>query len=302
MKRILTALLGLSCLISAACQAGKTTPERRYALEGTVVGVDKQGRHATIAHKEVPGYMAAMTMPFSIKDEWALSVLEPGRYVRATLVVADERSWLEEISVTEPSTGGPGDALIAASPDPVPGVEVPDFRFVNQDGRALHLGQYRGQALVITFIYTRCPLPDYCPRMSRNLSEIHAVIMADPSLQSATHLLCISFDPQFDTPEVLRRYGAGYAGRADREPFRRWEFVTGSAEEVKKAAGFFGVSYSQDSGQIVHSLRTALVGPDGKLVRIFRGNDWRPGEIVAELKTLLQRGTVTSVPQKSKSK
>lgn len=290
MNRIMTALLGLSCLCSVSCHGGNTTPGRRYALEGTVVGVDKSGRHATIAHKEIPGYMAAMTMPFSIKDEWALSVLKPGWHVKATLVVADERSWLEDISATEPSVGESGDVVISASPDPVPGVEVPDFRFVNQDGKALHLTQYRGRALVITFIYTRCPLPDYCPRMSRNFSEIHAAILADPALHSVVHLLSISFDPQFDTPEVLRRYGTGYAGRADLEPFRLWEFVTGSAEEVKKAAGFFGVSYSQDSGQIVHSLRTAVIAPDGRLVRIFRGNDWRPREIVAELKALLASG------------
>ena len=144
---------------------------------------------------------------------------------------------------------------------------------------------------MITFIYTRCPLPDYCPRMSRNFSEIHAAIMKDPSLQSGVHLLSISFDPQFDTPEVLRGYGSGYAGRSSAEPFSRWEFVTGSVEEVKKAADFFGVSYRPDSGQIVHSLRTALVAPGGKLVRIFRGNDWQPGEIVAELRTLFSTST-----------
>ena len=150
---------------------------------------------------------------------------------------------------------------------------------MNQDNKRIHLGQYRGQNLLLTFIYTRCPLTDYCPRTSANFAAIHNALHSSPSGRS-THLLTISFDTDNDTPSVLREYAARYMHPT---AFGEWEFATGSPEEIKKITGFFGLSYSRESGQIVHSLVTALIGPDGKVLRIYTGNQWTSNQILDEL-------------------
>ncbi len=276
------------CVAAAGCRGGHKE-SRRFELNGKVVSVDRQNRRVTIAHREIPGYMAAMTMPFTVKDEWALPILAPGQTVRATLVVDGERSWLEEITITEQSSGTAGKEEVPGSKEPEPGAEVPDFKFIDQDGRPIHISQYRDRALLMTFIYTRCPLPDYCPRMSRNFSEIQAALVKSPQIREKVQLLSISFDPEFDTPQVLRQYGLAYASRASQDPFRYWTFASGSTEETKKSALFFGLSYWRESGQIIHALRTALIGPDGRLVRVYHGNDWTPDEVIAELERLVSR-------------
>ncbi len=289
MNRIVHVALLLLCVAAAGCRGGQKE-SRRFELSGKVVSVDRPNRQVTIAHREIPGYMAPMTMPFLVKDAWALSILAPGQTVAGTLVVDGEQSWLEQITVTEQSSGAAANGEAPGSKEPEPGAEVPDLSFTDQDGRSIHIAQYRGRALLMTFIYTRCPLPDYCPRMSRNFSEIQTALVKAPRMREKVQLLSISFDPEFDTPQVLRQYGAAYAGRASQDPFRYWTFASGSAEEIKKAALFFGLSYWRESGQIVHSLRTALVGADGKLVRLYRGNDWTPGEVISELERLVSQG------------
>lgn len=237
-------------------------------------------------HGEIPGYMSAMTMPFTVRDSWALTVLKPGQAIRATLVVDRERSWLEGISITE-SSDNSGSGNPAAGLEPAIGSEVPDFHLINQNGAPISIRQYRGRTLLLTFIYTRCPLPDYCPRMSRNFAEIHAAILKDPVLKERCRLLSISFDPEFDTPEVLQKYGSSYTLRAAQKPFDRWEFATGAPDQVRKAAAFFGLEFTPDGNRISHTLRTALVGPDGRLLRVYRGNDWSPVEVVDQVRRSL---------------
>jgi protein SCO1 len=279
-QKTMKKLLIVACLLIVSCQQKERAPLQRHEIQGKVVSVDKGRSQVTLAHEEIPGYMPAMTMPFVVKDEWALSVLAPGQLVQATLVAEGNRSWLEEMAITQPpgEDAGPG-----AAPDirePGSGDEIPDFPLTNQDGKRIHLRQYRGSALLLTFIYTRCPLPDYCPRMSGNFAEIYKAARAAP-LQNL-HLLTISFDPDFDKPEVLRGYGVTWAGGP--EAFNRWEFATGTPEEVKKISGYFGLDYWPESGQIIHSLRTALISPEGRLVRLYRGNDWTPRQVLAELR------------------
>ena len=126
--------------------------------------------------------------------------------------------------------------------------------------------------------------------MSSNFAQIQASLRKDPGLQSRVHLLSVSFDTEFDTPQVLRDYGESYAGGSGAEPFRHWEFATGTADEVKKLARFFGLEYTKDSGQIVHTLRTALIGTDGRLVRIYRGNDWTPEEVLDQIRKSVVSG------------
>jgi protein SCO1/2 len=279
-KALLLALvLALSSALPA-CQ-GQSAEQRRYDLKGKVLNVDKRARVVNIAHDAIPGYMEAMAMPFKLKDERALSELQPGDRIQATLVVEGDRSWLEQLVFTR-ETVDPSAPPTAGTPEPGPGDEVPDFSLVNQDGKRIHIHQHRGSALVLTFIYTRCPLPDYCPLMTQRFTELTQLLKERPALQERTRLLSISVDPEYDKPAVLRRYGLD-AGLQD---FKRWEFASGRADDVKRIATYFGLQYWREKDQIVHSLRTAVIGVDCKLVRLYRGNDWEAEDVLADLQGL----------------
>jgi len=232
--------------------------------------------------------MPAMTMPFKIKNDADLEMLAPGDEVTGTLVVDGISSWVEISTITE--GGGPLSPTAAVPGEPKPTDEVPDFALTNQDGKRIHLAQYRGRALALTFIYTRCPQPDQCTLMSSNFATIDRELQKQPELYQKTHLLSISFDPDYDTPKVLRSYGASHTERYSDEGFQHWEFATGSSDEVKGIAQFFGLRYYHDTesgqDQVIHSLRTAVIGPDGKLVKLYRGNEWKPEEVIADLKSL----------------
>jgi protein SCO1/2 len=273
-RMLLAAGVG-ACFLLVACQR---SPERRYELKGRVVSVQKTQRQVTLAHDPIKDYMDAMTMPFNVKDAWALSVLTPGQKVEATLVVSGERSWIEGLRISRSES--PGNSS-AANPEPKIGDEVPDFRLLNQDNKRIHLDQYRGRPLLLTFIYTRCPLPDYCPRTSRYFSEIYRRIQSLPDSTWRPHLLTVSFDTDFDTPAVLRKYAARYM---DPPGFGDWTFATGTADEIRQITGYFGLIYRRESGQITHSLVTALIAPDGKLDRLYRNNEWTPGRVLEDLK------------------
>ncbi|CDM66088.1 uncharacterized protein SCO1/SenC/PrrC, involved in biogenesis of respiratory and photosynthetic systems [Pyrinomonas methylaliphatogenes] len=287
MSRNLLILLLLSYAPLSACTSNQEAPHaspnaKRYDLRGTVVSVDRSHKQVIIAHESIPGLMDAMTMPFTLYSDWAFDTLAPGDQIQATLVVDGDRSWLENPVIVR------GEA--AAQPPPSsteapPGTEVPPFTFINQDGARVRLVQYRGRALVVTFIYTRCPLPDYCPLMTSNFATIHRQMESIPELAHRVHLLSITVDPSHDTPAVLRTYGRERAGLLD---FKDWEFLTGSEEEIRQAARFFGLDYFPESDQIIHNLRTALIAPDGRLVKIYRGNDWKPDDVISDLRGLLK--------------
>jgi len=285
---LLAWLVSLSTILAAAaCQKEKPVPQQRYEVRGKVVAVDQRGGMVTLAHEAIRGYMGAMTMGFVLKDQWAFEVLKPGQVVRATLVVEGENAWLEGIVITEDApTASASSASPEALPPPPPGAEVPDFQLINQNGKRIHLHQYRGKALLLTFIYTRCPLPDYCPLMSRKFAKILEQLRSDPSLAAFTHLLSISIDPEYDKPAVLRSYGLECVGKSRGNPFEHWEFASGTPEQVRQVAGFFGLSYWNERGQIVHALVTALVGPDGKVRKVYPGNQWQPAEVLADLRAL----------------
>jgi protein SCO1/2 len=263
------------CTLLMSCQH---SPEQRYDLKGKVVSVDKAKEQVTLAHEPVEGYMDAMTMPFTVRDRWALDELAPGQEVEATLVVRGDRSWIEGFIISQTVDS---DSPVVANSLPEIGKEVPDFSLLNQDNRPIHLGQYRGRPLLLTFIYTRCPLPDYCPLTSRNFSEIHQNLASMPASSRKPRLLTISFDSEHDTPPVLRDYAGRYMKPTD---FDEWGFATGSPEEIKEITGYFGLTYYKESNQIIHSLVTALIGPDGKLKRLYPGNEWTPSQILADLK------------------
>jgi protein SCO1 len=253
---------------------------KRYELEGRVVAVDSASRLITIAHQEVPGLMPAMTMPFQVgrNAEWAFGNIAPGDHIHATLVMTDHAE-LQDISFTKGSdTAGDGTSQLRI---PDAGDAVPDFRFVNQSGKTIQLRQFQGSPLLLTFVYTRCPLANYCPRMSNSFREILQKLQASPAAYKNAQLLTVSIDPEFDTPIVLQNYGQHFAGNLDPQ-FQHWQFATGSPEEVRKAADFFGMSYNSKDGQIIHNLRTVLIGADGRIVKVYSGNRWTPADVARD--------------------
>ncbi len=266
-----------ACFFISGCEQ---TPEQRFDLRGEVIGVDRNRQQVILAHEEIEGYMDAMTMPFRVGDGWAMSVLSPGQKIEATLVVRGDRSWIEGLRITQKGSGS-GSAIVSSGPEI--GAEIPDFQLTNQNGERIHLGLYRGRPLLLTFIYTRCPLPDYCPLMSRRFAEIHASLKSSAGHDRKPHLISISFDTEFDTPAVLRNYAERYMNPVDSEG---WEFATGSRDEVREITGYFGLSYRQESDQIIHSLVTALIGPDGRLEHLYHGNEWTPAQVLADLRVL----------------
>jgi protein SCO1/2 len=268
----------------AGCREG--TAGQHYELKGKVVEVDRQLRRVTVAHDAIAGYMDAMTMPFVVKDDWVFGVARPGDSITATLVVDRGQSWLENSVITEPSKPDPSSSISEKQAEPKAGDEIRDFSLTNQDSNKIRLKHYRGRALVLTFIYTRCPLPDFCPLMSSNFAEVDKELQKDPALYAKTHLLSVSIDPDFDTPQVMQTYGTTYTKDVGASGFDHWEFATGSKDEIKSIAEYFGLRYWNDGSQIVHSLRTAVISPDGKLVKLYIGNDWKPSDIVGDLKGL----------------
>ena len=284
LRRTTFVIATLCFFVLIANQCGGSS--RRYPLEGKIIAVDQSKQQLVVSHAEIPGYMPAMVMPFQIKDAKAFSGLRKGDEITATLVVTGGESWLEDVHVTR------RDNAVADSRDteiralPKEGDAVPDFTLTNQDGKQISLKQYRGKAVLITFIYTRCPLPDYCPLMSSNFAQIDKALQQDQALFAKTHLLSISFDWQHDTPAVLRSYGAAYTEKYADEKFEHWEFASGTADEVSSIARFFGLQYESKPDQIVHSLVTAIISPEGKIAKVYSGNEWRPADVVTDLRAM----------------
>jgi protein SCO1/2 len=279
-------VLSLLLILSIAGCKAKTPAdaERRFPIEGRVVSVDPSGHTITLDHHEVVGYMKAMTMPFTVRDEWVYRVVHPGDTVQATLVVSED-SCLENISVTQARAAAD---LSSTSTVHLPqkGDQVPDFRFVNQEGKPIHLAQFRGQPLLLTFVYTRCPLPDYCIRMSNNFVQVARELQNNkPAAFAKLQMLTISIDPEFDTPEVMRAYGKRYTVTVDPN-MKHWSFATGKPTDIRTAAEYFGLAYGSRSGQIIHNLSTALLDADGSIAEFYRGNQWTPDEAAAKIAAL----------------
>jgi protein SCO1/2 len=283
MNKRTAAILFIPLLLTLALGACRHN-EKRYELKGKVVMVEREKHLVTVAHEEVKGLMPAMTMPFTVESDSDLDALAPEAQLTATLVVDGAHSWLEDLVIVQqsgaPNLTAPGMTLEAKEGD-----QVPNFVLRNQDGKQIRLGDYRGKALLLTFIYTRCPLPEYCTLMSNNFAKIDRQLERDANLFAKTHLLSISIDPGYDTPQVLRSYGAAHTERYQEETFQHWEFASG--EQVKETAQFFGLRYFPDKDQIIHGLRTVIVGPDGKVAKVYSDNTWKPEEVVDALKRVL---------------
>lgn len=272
------AAVAVTLALSAACNRG-----REYELRGQVLAVDAARQEITIKHEDIKGFMPGMTMPFKVRDASLLEGRAPGDLVRATLVVKDSEGYLKAIE-------GTGHAPLAERPPARPhvdalaaGDEVPDAAFLDDAGATRRLSEWRGRTLAITFIYTRCPLPDFCPLMDRQFSQVQQIVADDAALRGRVHLLSISFDPAFDTPAVL----ATHAKKVGADP-ATWSYLTGAEADIESFAAQFGVSIMRegsDPGDVVHNLRTAVVDANGRLVKVISGMQWAPSELAAELRS-----------------
>ena len=283
-KRFLYVAALVLSLAAAACHQAGQSGVRRYHLSGTVVQVDKVQNRLVVDHKAIPGFMAAMTMPYKVRDAKEFADLKPGDLINSTLVVVSNDAYLKDVKKV-------GEAPLAASPASPsassgfellkPGETVPDVPFLDQDGRKTSIASLKGQTVVLTFIYTQCPLPTFCPLMDRHFVTIQERLKADPAL-SNVHLATVSFDPVTDTPPVLKKHAQQLG--AD---LARWTFFTGDRDDVDKFASRFGVTIARDMSDpknITHNLRTVIIDPEGKVKKTYTGNEWTPDQILADLK------------------
>jgi protein SCO1 len=268
-------------LTLAGCSASRKSAQR-YQLHGKIVAVNVNEGFADVDADAIPGYMAAMTMPYPIPDPHVLSTLAIGDEITADLIVTDQGPHLENVVIVKKS-GAPPPSPSSQFHMPKPGEAVPDFVVSDQHGKHLHLSSFRGHFVFITFVYTRCPFANYCPRISHNFAEIYAAVAKQPELASNVRLLSVSFDPVHDTAAVLRSYAASFHDvTGTTQPFALWDFASVPKKELPAIAHFFGLYVSDTNGQIVHSLSTTLISPEGKVVSWFHGNEWEPRELVAD--------------------
>jgi len=291
-------LIALLLLVFAAlsgCRSDRGTPAQPtsgqtlkvYKLRGKVVAGDAERGEVTVNHEAIPGLMEAMTMPYKLKDPSILGELHPGDVMTADVLVLPDPNadfLLDHIVIV--AQAKPDYLPRSAYHVPTAGDALPDFQLRNQDGRAIHLAQYQGKALLITFIYTRCPSPNFCPWVTRAFATVEKQLAAQPALYAKTHLLVITFDPDNDTPERLKAYGATYMGG---DNFAHWEFAVPSKPVLLEMAKFFDLGMTQGSdASIIHTLSTTLVGPDGKVSRFYPGNDWTPEQVLGDVKQLVR--------------
>ncbi len=290
-RAALVILLAAIALVPAACSKKPEAPPahqaKRYHLVGKVVSIDRQQASIMVDGQEIVGFMSAMTMPYPVRDPKLLAPLGPGDEITADVVMTDDGAYLENIVVTKKGDGkGPS----GTSNPPQAGDKVPDFAMVNQDGKRIHLREFQGDVLLVTFIYTRCPFPDFCPLVSKNFSQIYASLRKDPSLGPKIRLLSVSFDPGYDTPAVLRKYAETFSQTTGGNPFDRWQFATVPPKDLVKVANFFGLYYSTEGGQLVHSMSTTVISPDGTVYKWYQDNDWKPADLIEDATQALQQG------------
>jgi protein SCO1/2 len=269
-------------ILGAGC--GREPDARTYQLTGQILVVKPETHEVLVKHEDIPGFMPAMTMPYTVSDPALLEDRVAGDLIRATLVVGAERAYLSAIAKTG-SAPLPEDArttIPAAAGVSIlqPGDSVPDTPLVDQNGVAISLKDFRGSALAVSFIYTRCPLPQFCPLIDRRYGEVQKLAAADPALAGKVRLLSISFDPKFDRAEILRAHAKQVGADA-----KVWRFATADEAVVDRLAAEFGINVIREKdGTITHNLRTAVIDPSGRVVSIVDNNTWTAEELTASLR------------------
>ena len=269
-----------------------------FQVKGVIKEIEADGKTVRIRHEEVPNYMPAMVMPFTAKEPKELAGLKAGDEITFRLTVTQDDTWIDQIqkanaptSATPPTTAGTvtnqspldGSLRVVRDLDPLQiGDKLPDYHFTNELGQAVNLAQFQGKALAITFVFTRCPLPNFCPRMSSNFEDAQRQLLAANSTNNPANwqLLTITFDPEFDSPAILKAYAERY--RADP---KHWSFLTGDPVEISAIAAQFGERFWKEEGALNHNLRTVIIDASGKVQQILQGNLWSADDLVSELKT-----------------
>jgi len=271
--------IGLAALymVAAACQS----QSKHYTLQGKVLDKDQTAGEFTVKHDAIPGFMPAMTMPYKVKDPPAMRNVQPGDMITADLVRGDNMKeyWLQSVRITDQS--GRAGAKPAIKHAIAIGDTVPNILLTNQDGKRIQFSDFQGKAVLITFIYTRCPVPEFCPRLSSQFSKIHDDLLRTADYDR-THLLTISFDPKYDSPALLRKYGLAYLGD-QAEGFGHWDFATADASEMRKIADTFGLEYYEEDKQITHSMVIVLLTPKGAVARYW-ATQWTTPELEEALR------------------
>jgi len=279
MLRLFCALNLVLVVLTATAQ----TNQEIHSAIGVVTEVAPAEKKVTIKHDAIPGYMQAMTMPFDVKDTNELTGLAPGDSVSFRIVIQDDYGWIDQIRKTDKKIN----IAVTSTPfrsardvEPVnEGDLLPDCHLTNQLGKAISTAQFKGQALAITFLFTRCPYPNFCTLMANNFAEAQKKLLATPNAPTNWHLLTISFDPEFDTPEILRRYAELHGA----DPAHS-TFATGAVRDITALGEQFGLVFLKDQGGIInHNLRTIVIDASGRVQKIFTGNTWQPQELVAEI-------------------
>jgi protein SCO1/2 len=261
------------------------TNARIYPVKGVVKEVHAERKSVTIQHEEVPGYMPAMSMPFEVRDAAELKGLQPGDAVSFRMLVTDTDGWIDQVTKL-------GAANVAGVPresvrrvrivEPLEiGDAVPDYPFTNELNQPISLGRFKGKALGLTFIFTRCPFPNFCPRMSENFSAAYQKLSSAPEGPKNWHLLSLSFDPEFDTPAVLKNYARRYQYDTN-----HWSFATGAWIEIDAITEQFGLEFSRAQSGVGwdHKLRTVVIDAAGKVQKVYTGNAWTVDDFVEEMR------------------
>jgi protein SCO1/2 len=277
-------ILAATMFVSAGCNSKPAESGPRFSLHGKIVLVDLKNRSVDVDHDAIPGFMDAMTMPYPVPDAKVLATLAVGDEITADVVVTEGVPHLENVVVVKKAPQPKPDPASSSNFHvPQPGDAVPDFALLDQNGKRIRLRSFRGDALILTFIYTRCPFADFCPKVSDNFAHIYATLRKETGPALKIRLLSVSFDLAHDTPAVLRQYAASFSSTTGTDrPFDRWEFAAAPEKELPEIARFFGLYYNAADGQITHSMSTSLISPDGKIVAWFHDNDWNPSDLMAD--------------------
>jgi protein SCO1 len=263
-----------------------------HTVRGVVVEVDSTRSRFVVSHDSIPGVMAAMTMPFDVRDGKELAGIAPGMIVTFGLVLGKTTVSAEQVRVV-PYESVEQDPLTARrlklltemiakerSKSAAIGEAVPDFTLTDQVRRPVSLARLRGKVVVIGFIYTSCALPQFCFRTSSHFAAVRKRFQARRDLM----LLTVTFDPARDTPERLAQYAKQWNAVPD-----AWHFLTGSVDEVRRAAGLFGIDFFPDEGLVTHSLRTSVIDRQGRLAAAIDGNEYTPTQLGDLVQTVLGR-------------
>jgi protein SCO1/2 len=268
-------------VVLAAC----APQPRQYPIEGQILDVRPATHELLIKHGDIPNFMPGMTMPFRVAEPKQIEGRAAGDLIRATLNVTDNDAW---ISAVEKTGSAPLPDVPALSPAVgavllEPGAAAPDTTLTDQTGNPLRLPDWHGSVVAVTFIYTRCPLPQFCPMLDRRFAEVQRLAATDPALAGRVRLLSVSFDPDADTPQVLAAHAAKLGANPD-----VWRFATAPRDEVDRFAVRFGVNVIRENdGTITHNMRTAVVGPDGRITHLLDGSEWTADTLVADLRASL---------------